>query len=453
MRRGPLQSPIPNPQSPLQPCPKIQAFRGIRYDLGHVGSLSDVIAPPYDVIGPQLLDELYRRHPCNFVRVDLNRAEPADDEADNRYTRAARLLKNWRSEGVLFEEAQPAIYVYHQEFVVDGQTHTRRGFIARMELSPFGEGQVFPHEQTMSGPKLDRLMLTVVTKANLSPVFGLYPDPQSTVDTLLDSVVGNQTPLVATDPWGAIHRMWPVSDVAVISEIAAHMAAKPVFIADGHHRYETACKYRDQIYDSGALRKDHPARYNADDVRGDGGSRAGRAADPPLVPRRPGDEFRTIGGQAGRPFHLATSRRRPRRGAERLGRPGDAWPTRHARLVYPRRQLLDNRPTDRGRSSQARRGPPPTITPAWRELGVSILHRLLVETLLGLGAVSQTKYVHDVAGVVEGLRSGEFPMAALVLPASVDHVRTISMDGDRMPAKSTYFYPKLLSGLVINPLE
>src|SRR3990172_6263824 len=182
--------------------PEIQAFRGLRYDLGHVGSLSDVVSPPYDVIDPALLDQLYQRHPCNFVRVDLNRAEPGDDEADNRYIRAARLLKNWRSEGVLFQEADPALYVYHQEFDWSGRRYTRRGFMARMRLSPFGEGLVFPHEQTMSAPKLDRLMLTVVTKATLSPVFGLYPDPELETDALLDAAIAGRTPLEASDPWG-----------------------------------------------------------------------------------------------------------------------------------------------------------------------------------------------------------------------------------------------------------
>src|SRR5271168_4467430 len=148
--------------------PEMQAFRGLRYDLGHVGSLSDVVAPPYDVIGPELQDALYKRHPANVIRLELNRDEPGDDEHNNRYTRAARFLRNWRSEGVLFSEAQPAVYVYHQVFEIDGQTFCRRGFMARCRLERFGEGKIFPHEETMSGPKADRLMLTRACKTNLS---------------------------------------------------------------------------------------------------------------------------------------------------------------------------------------------------------------------------------------------------------------------------------------------
>jgi uncharacterized protein (DUF1015 family) len=132
--------------------PEIQAFRGLRYDLGHVGSLSDVVAPPYDVIGPTLQEQLYKRHPANVIRLILNRDEPGDDAANNRYTRAAQFLKNWRSEGVLFSDSQPALYVYHQIFTSEGQAHTRRGFMARCRLERFGEGKIFPHEETLAGP-------------------------------------------------------------------------------------------------------------------------------------------------------------------------------------------------------------------------------------------------------------------------------------------------------------
>ena len=156
--------------------PEIQAFRGLRYDLGRVGSLSDVVAPPYDVIDPELQEQLYCKHPCNVVRLILNRIEPGDDdEANNRYTRAKRLLKDWQSGGVLFHEPDPAVYVYEQEFVYENATYARRGIMARLRLSRFGEGQVFPHEETLSGPKIDRLMLT--TRLQGEPQPGLRPLP------------------------------------------------------------------------------------------------------------------------------------------------------------------------------------------------------------------------------------------------------------------------------------
>lgn len=432
--------------------PEIQAFRGLRYDLGHVGSLSDVVSPPYDVIDPALLEQLYQRHPCNFVRLDWNRIEPGDDEADNRYTRAARFLKNWRSEGVLFQEADPAIYVYHQEFEWAGVRHTRRGFLARMLLSPFGEGLVFPHEQTMSGPKLDRLMLTVVTRAALSPIFGLYPDHQRRTNAILDEAIAGQTPLEATDPWGATHRMWPVTDVAAIAELSAAVGPKPVFIADGHHRYETACKYRQEIYEAGALRKDHPARYTL--------MMFVAMEDPGLVvlpthrlfSELPSMTAEELANRLGDCFTVRAAGTGPEAAPnvwEDVETSGDQGTLALFTREDQRWTIVQE--TDAGRAKLDAAAA--DHSPEWRGLGVSVLHRLIVETLLGTESPTPTKYVHRIDEVVEGIRSGAYPLAALVMPATVDHVRTISSLGERMPAKSTYFYPKLLSGLVVNLLE
>src|SRR5438105_10411895 len=152
---------------------EIRAFRAYRYDLGRVGTLSDVVAPPYDVIDPALQQSLYDRSPYNVIRLILNKETPADTEADNRYTRAARCLRDWQQEGVLLQDSARGLYVYHQEFEVEGRRHTRRGFLARVRLEPFGQGRIYPHEETMAGPKEDRLKLFRATAMNLSPVFGL----------------------------------------------------------------------------------------------------------------------------------------------------------------------------------------------------------------------------------------------------------------------------------------
>ncbi|MCA9155404.1 MAG: DUF1015 domain-containing protein, partial [Planctomycetales bacterium] len=189
--------------------PDIHAFRGLRYDLGHVGSLSDVIAPPYDVIDPALQDRLYKSHPANVVRLILNRDEPGDDEANNRYSRAARFLRNWQKEGVLQSEPNPALYVYHQVFSWGGQEFTRRGFMGRCRLEKFGEGRIYPHEETHASAKADRLKLTRACRANLSQIFGIYPDAENVAQTLLEEAVSGVAPLEATDHLGVVHRMWP----------------------------------------------------------------------------------------------------------------------------------------------------------------------------------------------------------------------------------------------------
>ena len=432
--------------------PEIQAFRGIRYDLGHVGSLSDVVAPPYDVIGPELQETLYKKHACNVVRLILNRKEPGDDEANNAYIRAKRFLKNWRDEGVLFTEADPAIYVYHQEFAAGERSYTRRGFMARVRLAPFGEGTVFPHEQTMQGPKVDRLMLTALCKANLSQIFGLYPDRENEAQDLLEAAIAGQAPVEATDHLGVIHRLWPVTDVAVISDVAGVMGPKPIFIADGHHRYETACEYRDQVYDSGFLGPDHPANYVL--------MMCVAMEDPGLLVLPTHRLFRGLPGVTSEELiaRLAdcfTSRI--------VGRGPELAPT-----VWEEIQAASDQGTLGLYTQQDRRWVVVQLTEAgrarlaeaaqdhneaWRELGVSILHRLIVKTLLAPPDPPETRYVSGTDKLIEGLRSGEFPLAAVVMPATVDHIRTISLGGERMPAKSTYFYPKLLSGLVFNPLE
>ena len=174
--------------------PEIQAFRGIRYDLGHVGSLSDVIAPPYDVIDSQLQDQLYKRHPANVIRLILNRQEPGDDEDGNRYTRAARFFRNWQREGILQSEGDPSLYVYHQEFEYAGQRFTRRGFMGRVRLERFGEGKIYPHEETHAAAKADRLNLTKASRANMSQIFGLYPDQDSQVQQCLEGATGSHRP-------------------------------------------------------------------------------------------------------------------------------------------------------------------------------------------------------------------------------------------------------------------
>ncbi len=435
--------------------PEIHAFRGIRYDLGHVGALSDVVAPPYDVIDPEYQQALYDRHPNNVVRLVLNKVEPGDDdEVNNRYTRAASFLQRWQREGILFNEADPAIYVYHQVFEYLGVSYTRRGFMARMRLSPFGEGMVFPHEQTMPGPKIDRLMLMTTCKANLSQIFGLYPDPETEAQRLLDEAVMEQTPLEATDRLGILHRIWPVTDIDVIAKVATVMGPKPVFVADGHHRYETACEYREHQRQAG-MTPDHGANFVL--------TMFVAMEDPGLIVLPTHRLFRGL----------------PELSAEELAtRLGDRFTCNlagegpeTAHVMWEEIETRDDQGTLALYTAKDRRWTLATVAPAgqarmaeiakdhnpeWQSLGVALLHRLLVDDCLAPPPpleLPKPEYVHKVDEVVAGIQTGEFPLAGLVMPATVDHVRSLSLMGERMPAKSTYFFPKLATGLVINPLE
>src|SRR5262249_40279907 len=225
---------------------EIQAFRAYRYDLGRVGTLSDVVAPPYDVIDPSLQQSLYNCSPHNVIRLILNSEAPGDTETENRYTRAAQSLRDWQADGVIKQDSARSLYVYHQEYEIEARKHVRKGFFARVRLEPFGQGRIYAHEETMSGPKADRLKLFHATGMNLSAVFSLYPDPEGTVQSRLDEAVRRSPPLEAVDHLGVVSRLWSVPDQHVVSAVTGSMAPKPLFIADGHHRYETGLKYLEE---------------------------------------------------------------------------------------------------------------------------------------------------------------------------------------------------------------
>ena len=448
--------------------PTIQAFRGLRYNLGHVGSLSEVVCPPYDVISPELQNELYKKHPAHFVRLELNREEPGDGEQFNKYARAARFLRNWRQESVLELDPDPALYVYHQTFTTGGQEFTRRGFMCRVRLERFGQGKIYPHEETHAAAKQDRLLLTQACKANLSPIFGLYPDPENEAQDLLEESVRGHTPLTATDHLGVVHRLWPVTNVETIARVATVIDPRPMFIADGHHRYETACNYRDALaQDRGPLDDEHPANFVL--------TQCVSMNDPGLLVLPTHRLFRGIppisaeklSSKLAECFEVDLAGNGAEAAAgiweeiEAAGEQGrlalysaqdDSWLVATINETGQRKmaELASDHSSD------------------WQSLGVSILHRLVMENMLASTNLPKPMYVHSVGEVIDALKQGDtagrdatgqmgtggrFELAALVMPASVDHVRAISEHGERMPAKSTYFYPKLLSGLVVHLLE
>lgn len=430
----------------------IQPFRALRYDPRHVGSLSDVIAPPYDVIGPELQDQLYKKHPANIVRLILNREEPGDDSQNNRYSRAARFMSNWQSEGVLRCDERPALYVYHQEFLHYGKTQLRRGFMAQVRLERFGEGRIYPHEETMSGPKQDRLLLTRACRANLSQIFGLYPDPANQAQDLLEEAIRGEAPVQATDHLGVVHRMWMVTEPKVIHEVSDIMAPRPVFIADGHHRYETACNYRDELSAGGPLDANHPANFVL--MMCVGMSDPGMVVLPThrLFQGLPDLDANMLAGLL-RPYFETRSIGEGSDLAQSVWKEIETGGQQGTLGFFTRRdgRWTLARLTDEGRSKMA--AVAGDHSGDWCELGVAILHRLVIDTLLNSKDLPKPTYVHSVNEIVEGLDSESYPLAALVMPATLRHIEAISKHLERMPAKSTYFYPKLLSGLVIRPLE
>jgi uncharacterized protein (DUF1015 family) len=429
-------------------------FRGWRYDIAQVGSLSDVTAPPYDVIGPDQQRALYERHPCNVIRLILNRQEPGDADGDERYRRAASFLRHWRSEGILLREHEDALYVYHQEFDWEGRHYVRKGFLGRLRLEEFGRGSVFPHEQTMSGPKADRLALTKACRMNLSPVFGLYPDTEATVQAPLEDAIRGVTPLEATDDLGVVHRMWPVTSSAAINAVRERLRDKSIFIADGHHRYETAINYRNGLKSEGRL-PDDDAPSNFVLMHFVGMSDPGLAILPTHRLVSGVGDLSADDVQAAIAAHcevesVGTGPEGARATWELIEADGGQnvfgfGTTRDSRWLFAR--VTDASPMARLAADQSE---------SWRALGVSLLHRLIIDHLLKSkfpGAAPAFQYVHLLDEVTTAMTARACQLACLVPPAQIGHVEDIASRVEKMPPKSTYFYPKLLSGLVFHALE
>jgi uncharacterized protein (DUF1015 family) len=419
--------------------------------MAQVGALSDVVCPPYDVIDSALQDRLYDASPYNVVRLELNREEAGDDAGRNRYTRAARFLKDWTREGILVADAHPALYMYDQTFVIEGRSYTRKGFLARVRVESFGQGKIFPHEQTLSGPKADRLALFDATKFNLSPIFGLYPDTGAEVLGAVEAGLHDRTPLEATDHLGVQNRLWLVTDPKVHTVVQGLMGSRPIFIADGHHRYETGLKYRDERAAAGQLAgPDDPANFCMMMLVG--------MSDPGLLIL---PTHRLVSGFAGLTADQLAERLAPefevRPAGEGAAGARAAWDDIEAngdQDVLAFGTVADGRwLTARLRSDAAMDRLCPEHGPEWRSLGVSILHELVLKTLLGPVGTASCRYVHLLDEVLADTALRGCDLACLVPPAGMEHVERIASNLEKMPPKSTYFYPKLLSGLVLNSLQ
>ncbi len=431
----------------------IRAFRAFRYDLGRVGALSDVIAPPYDVIDPALQQTLYERSPHNVIRLILNKEEPSDNDTENRYTRAARILRDWQRDDILVQDSAHGLHVYYQDFEVEGRRYTRRGFLSRVRLEPFGTGRIYPHEETLAGPKADRLRLFHATAMNLSPVFGLYPDPSDEVIKYLDALVSRTLPLQATDHLGVVSKLWPVTDQHIVSTVTGLLSPKPVFIADGHHRYETSLRYLEERRAAGEVRDDEAAANFTLMM-------LVSMSDPGLIIL---PTHRLVSGIADLSADRLAAILAPHFQVERIGQgeqgARETWETIEAdgsQDVLGFGTVADGIwQTARFRSPQLMAERAANHSPAWRGLAVSILHVAVLDHLLpqALGGKAECKYVHLLREVTDAVARKECKLAVLVPPATMQHVEQIAGNLEKMPPKSTYFYPKLLSGLVFNPLK
>jgi uncharacterized protein (DUF1015 family) len=437
--------------------PQIRPFRALRYDLEAIGDPALVVAPPYDVLSPAQQAAFAARDARNVVRLDAPAIEPGE-EPDDRYRRAARTLAAWRSDGTLHKDPRSAIYVYEQAYRVPGSdiARTQRGFFARLRLEPLEPGSgVLPHERTLADAREDRYRLLRATGVNTSPVIGLYDDPSGRASAILATLAAGRPELEAVDDDGVRHRLWVVEadgpHAAEVAGLVEAAAAAPVTIADGHHRYETALRYRDERRMSRSCEEDPAFDYllmlfletTAEPltvlpthrlIRGlgeDGAAHLMSGLDA-LFEVRPADRMELVqafGGAAG---------------AGGRGRFG-LWTRARGFRLNARRSAFETLLPPGGR--------------AVRGLDVVLLG-VALERLVGIDAdavasgerVAYTKSAEDAIAIVDEGRDGT-DAAFLLEPTPVASIIAVASEGDTMPQKSTYFYPKALTGLVINPHE
>ena len=432
----------------------VRPFRGLRYNAHDALSLALVTAPPYDCISPAERDELYRTHPHNVVRLILGKDQAGDGPDYNKYTRAADLLAKWVNVGILARDPVPAFYFYQQEFLIDGRSCVREGFLARVELERFGEGRIYPHEETMAGVRDDRLRLIRATRANLSPVFSLFPDPANEVTAHLRACLPREPLAQTVDGDAVVHRLFAVTDLGAIERAEALMADRPLFVADGHHRYETAVLYRDELRAAGEnVGPDHPAAsvlmlcVSMD--------HPGLAVLPThrIVHGLPDLSVDALRRATEEHFQWqeftgaeATSARMTDHLAAARGHAFGLWTrdtTKAFVLTLKSPKVMDRLAADHSKP--------------WRKLDVAILQRVLFGDDLARAVACpdglRLSYVHLANQAFDAVHEDGADAAFVMRPLPVRSLQDVAAAGERMPAKSTYFYPKALSGLVINPLD
>ncbi len=431
---------------------KVLPFKGLLYNPDKVSG-DEVIAPPYDVISSEYREALYKKSPYNIVRIDFGRETPGDSDADNKYTRARDYFGQWIREGVLIRDDKPSFYAYEIDYQVSGESRRLRGILAMVKIEELGKG-VYPHEATHSKPKADRLNLMRSCFANVSPIYSLYNSPERITSNILENI--QDAPFfTASDPDGAVHKLYKISDDFNIGLIAQELHDKPVFIADGHHRYEVALEFKKEmaLKAEGGIMKDkekknnfHPSSLNLQpaDFRpwdyvlmflanmSDAGitilpthrmvkrlaknNVLRKLEDDFAIQQAPADSdiMKTISGNGKNTFGLYLD--------------GE----KHWYILKYKGSSLED------------------IPPALRDLDVVVLHELILKRDLGITDVAYEMNIKEATSRVHG---EEFDGVFFLNPTGVEDVERVALSNLRMPPKSTYFYPKLLTGMVINSFK
>ncbi|MDB5059181.1 MAG: hypothetical protein JWO59_2653 [Chloroflexi bacterium] len=444
--------------------PDIRPFRAWRFDTGRAGELASLIAPPYDVISPEKQRDLYKRSPYNIIRLELTAAEPGDP-ADNegeiaRHARARTTLKAWMDDGILKKDNEPALYLYRQAFSYGGRSYSRQSIVAAVRLSPWSSGQILPHERTLAKPRAERLALLRAVSSNVSPIWALYDDAERHVANGIQTAYDPETfsEQVAVDDEGVEHGISAITARLPVDMIRRALADQPLFISDGHHRYETALAYRDE-----ALLESGPRDVGPRDFV----MMVLTAADDPglivlpthrLIRNLPASVLNELPAQLEKLFEVTTMEV-PSDPAELSALIEQLLPAASDSIVDHRfvllgvnpGQLLLLEPRDISLA-----GEPPT--PELGELDVWLSQAMILEQALGLTAENleqQTNlfYTRDVQEAAREVAAGTHQLALFLAPTPVSQLLAVARARAVMPQKSTYFYPKPATGLTLRVFE
>ena len=424
----------------------IQPFRALRYNLEKAGEIQDLTCPPYDIISPQERQDFLAHNGYNVIRLELPR------EGENPYAQAAAVLAQWRQEGILCLDMEEGMYLYEEEFlsqVDQGQPRKTRGLLCRVRLEDFADGVILPHEETLSKAKEDRFQLLSATRCNFSPIYSLYQDPAGVTAQRLENLSHTCPPRYQFSDGLVTHRLWVVNDPEALQALREDFAGRKLYIADGHHRYETGLRYRDTLREQGAyLPGSQYILMCLTDM-----------ADPGLtvfpthrllsgLPSFDGD---TLLEACRRDFDLL-----PQAGREESQAALDACyqEGKHAFALYDGKQWTVLVLKSTGVMEEVL----PQKSRAYRELDVSILHSLVLERLLHIDKENMANqknlaYTRSAQEAQDSVDRGESQCCFLLNPTRVEEIGQVAQNGEKMPQKSTYFYPKLITGLVMNSLE
>lgn len=431
---------------------EIRPFQGVRYQPELAGGLADIICPPYDVITPRLQQELYRRSPYNFVRIEAGRELAQDTSADNKYTRSKATLEQWLTEGVLVTDPAPAVYIHHHYFNYEGRELRRRAIIAAVRLEDWDKGVIRPHEGTLAQHKGDRFSLLWALQANTSPILSLFDGQGGQVASLLAQAEEGQ-PIADFGQSDHRHRLWAITQPHIIDRLASYFADWPLYIADGHHRYESALAFqrerRADVSSTGDKAYDFVMMALVD------------FADPGVLILPP---HRLVGGIPRAALSQLSAKLGSLFDIEELPLDeADVWArvnrvlsggdkVKFALFGLAEDRLLILRLSDSAAASQMM---PYFHSELYKKLDVSVLDHIILEELLGLGSGGEGAVIdfsYDGREAVHRVLEQEYQLAFLLRPIGPEVIKAVADADDRMPRKSTYFYPKAPAGLVLYKL-